>query len=157
MRRLAAFALLCACLRATGAPVELSDDELSTVEGQDGVSLVVHLELNSSLLEGAGDVSRLVAGFNVNGVKTYAVMKDLGGVADLFGINLDVRARPDLPGGSYVDIGLPVWVGFHDFGFRALAATTDPNAPITPANSYGQVLLNGSASVTGHVYIWAAP
>jgi hypothetical protein len=157
MRRLVAFALLCACLRATAAPVELSDDELAKVEGQEGVSLVIHLELNSSLLEGSTDVSRLVAGFNVNGTRTYAVMKDLGGVADLFGVTLDVHARPDLPGGSYVDLGLPVWVGFRDFGFRALAATTDPNATITPANSYGQLLLNGSASVTGHVYIWAAP
>lgn len=156
-RRLLAFALLCACLRAIGAPVELSDEELSTVEGQDGIGLNVHLELNSSVLTGATDVSRVVAGFNVNGTKTYAVLQDLGGVADLFGISLDVRARPDAPGQTYIDVGLPVFLNFRQFGFRALAATTDATAPITPANSYGQILLNGQATVTGHLYIWAAP
>ncbi len=154
--RLLVFALLCCALRAMGAPLAMSDEELSDVSGGDGVGLFVHLELNSLLLTGAQDISRVSLGFNVGGTTTYAVLKDLGGIVDLYGITLDVRSRPD-GGGNFLDIGLPLFVAFREFGFRALAAQTDPAAPIPPSASYGQLLVNGSANVTGHVYMWAAP
>lgn len=143
-----------AATQAQAAPVALDDDELSKVSGQDGVSLGVHLELNSALLNGAPTDSRITAGFSVDGTKTYAVIQNLAGVMDLIAVTLAIRQRPD-GGGDYVDIGLPGFVGFKQFGFRALAAQTDPTAPITPAQSYGQILLNGTGSMTGHIYLWA--
>jgi len=150
----AALLALAACTLAQAAPVALNDDEMSKVSGQDGVSLGVHLELNSALLNGAATDSRITAGFNVDGTKTYAVIQNLAGVMDLIAVTLAIRQRPD-GGGDYVDIGLPGFVGFKQFGFRALAAQTDPTAPITPAQSYGQILLNGTGSMTGHIYLWA--
>ncbi len=145
---------MCIPLAATAAPVALSDDELADVSGQDGVGLAVHLELNSALLAGAPVDSRLTAGFKVDGTTTYAVVQNLGGVMDLIGITLNVRSRPD-GGGDYIDMGLPSFVGFKQFGFRALAAQTDPSAAIPASTSYGQLLLNGTATMTGHVFIWA--
>lgn len=135
--------LLFCALRAAAAPVALSDEELAAVEGRDGVGLAVHLELDS----------RLTAGFNVNGTTTYAVVHHLGGVMDLMALTIDVRHRPD--GGDYVDIGLPGFVGFRQFGVRGLSAQTDPLAPLAPNANYGQLLLNGTGSMTGHVYLWA--
>jgi hypothetical protein len=145
MRAIVLLLLLCA-LRAVAAPQALSDDDLAEVHGQDGVSLFLHLELDTSLS----------IGFNVDGQTTFAVLQGLGGTADLFGLTFDIGRRPDGLG-TYIDLGLPAWVGFKEFGFRALGAQTDPHAPITPATSYGQLQLNGTANLTGHVYLWAAP
>ncbi|MEW6703423.1 MAG: hypothetical protein AB1430_01055 [Pseudomonadota bacterium] len=136
--------LLCCALPALAQPAPMSDEELASVEGRDGIGLAVHLELDSSLS----------AGFSVNGTTTYAVVQGLGGTADLVALTLDVRRRSD-GGGDYVDIGLPGFVGFKQFGFRALGAQTDPLAPIAPGAGYGQVLLDGTASMTGHLYLWA--
>src|SRR3954465_1661863 len=144
---------LCAAASAKAAPVALNDEEMSKVTGQDGVSLAVHLELNSALLNGTPTDSRLTAGFNVDGVRTYAVVQNLAGVMDLIAVTLSIRSRPD--GSDYVDIGLPQFVGFKQFGFRALAAQTDPAAPIPASASYGQILLNGTGTMTGHIYLWA--
>jgi hypothetical protein len=150
---LAPIAALCLAAHATAAPVALSDDELSAVSGRDGLGLAVHLELNSALLNGATTDSRLMAGFKVDGTTTYAVVHNLAGVMDLLAVTLNVRNRPD--GGDYIDIGLPLFVGLKQFGFRALAAQTDPFAAIAPSASYGQLLLNGTASMSGHIYLWA--
>jgi hypothetical protein len=152
--------LWCLCALAVAdtawaTPVALDDDELGEVTGQNGVSIGVHLELNSQLLTGAAIDSRLVAGFQVNGVTTYAVMQNLAGVVDMYFLTLDVRQRPG--GGDYIDLGLPSFVGMNQFGFRALAVQSSPTAPITQNANYGQVILNGTATMTGHVYIWAAP
>ena len=144
---------MCAGAAALAAPVPLDDDEMSKVSGRDGVSLAVHLELNSALLNGTPTDSRLSAGFKVDGITTYAVVHNLAGVMDLIAVTLNVRNRPD--GGDYIDIGLPAFVGFKQFGFRALAAQTDPFAAIAPSASYGQLLLNGTATMTGHVFLWA--
>jgi len=138
---------------AVAAPVALSDDELSNVSGRDGVALGVHLELNSALLAGTPTDSRITAGFVVDGTKTYAVVQNLAGVMDMIAVTLNVRSRSD--GGDYVDVGLPGFVGFKQFGFRALAAQTDPTAAIAPSASYGQLLLNGTGAMTGHVFLWA--
>ena len=144
---------LCLAARVAAAPVALNDDELSAISGRDGLGLAVHLELNSALLNGGTSDSRLTAGFNVDGTTTYAVIHNLAGVMDLIAVTLNVRSRPD--GGDYIDIGLPQFVGFKQFGFRALAAQTDPFAAIAPSASYGQLLLNGTGSMTGHVFLWA--
>ena len=130
----------------------LTDAQLSEVEGRDGIGMAVHLELNSALLMGADMDSRILMGFKSAGVSTYAVIQNFGGVMDMMGMSLSAKARPD-GGGDYLDFSLPVFVGFKDFGFRAMAAQTDPTAPITA--SYGQILLNGTAQVQGHVLLWA--
>ena len=153
MKRLAALLLALPAATAIAAPVALSDDDLAGISGQDGIGLAVHLELNSSLLAGVPSDSRLTLGFKVDGVTTYAVLDNLAGVVDLFALTLDVRSRPD-GGGDYLDIDLPGFVGFKQFGFRALAAQTDPSAPIAPSASYGQLLINGTGAMTGRVYLW---
>ena len=81
------------------------------------------------------------------------MVQNLAGVMDLIAVTVNVRSRAD--GSDYIDIGLPSFVGFKQFGFRALAAQTDPTAPIPPSASYGQLLLNGTATMTGHVFLWA--
>ena len=129
----------------SAAPVALSDDELSSVSGRDGISLAVHLELDSTL----------TAGFKVGGVTTYAVAQGLGGTLDLFTITLSVHSRPG--GADYIDIGLPGFVGANQFGIKALGVQADPNAPVLQSASYGQLMLNGTASMTGHVLLWGAP
>lgn len=138
---------------AAAAPVALSDEEMSKVAGRDGVSLAVHLELNSALLNGAPTDSRITAGFNVDGKRTYAVVQNVAGVMDLIAVTLNIRSNPD--GSDYVDIGLPQFIGFKQFGFRALSAQLDPTAPIPASASYGRILLNGTGSMTGHIYLWA--
>lgn len=143
----------CTATTAWAAPVPLDDEEMSKVTGRDGVSLAVHLELNSALLNGTPTDSRLTAGFNVDGTRTYAVVQNLAGVMDLIAVTLSIRSRPD--GSDYVDIGLPQFVGFKQFGFRALSAQTDPSAPIPASASYGQILLHGTGTMTGHIYLWA--
>ena len=153
MKRLLAWLIFSGALHAVAAPVPLTDDELANVSGRDGVGLAVHLELNSALLSGAATDSRLTAGFKVDGTTTYAVVQNLAGVMDLIAVTVNVRSRAD--GSDYIDIGLPSFVGFKQFCFRALAAQTDPTAPIPPSASYGQLLLNGTATMTGHVFLWA--
>jgi hypothetical protein len=141
-------------LLGAGARAEtraLDETEMAEVHGGDGVGFAVHLEMNSSLLDGAILDSRLTAGFTVDGLTTYAVALNVGGIIDMFALTLDLRTRPD--GGDYLDLGLPSFVGITQFGIRALAAQTDPKAAIT--NSYGQFMLNGHFAMTGHLYMWA--
>ncbi len=132
-------------------PQALDEVELAGVAGRDGIGFAVHLEINSAAIYGLDINSRLTAGFNVDGLTTYLVALNPGGIVDLFAMSLNLRTRPD--GGDYVDLSLPTFVGVKDFGVRALSAQTDPRAPIT--NSYGQFLLNGHAAMQGHLYLWA--
>ena len=88
-------------------------------------------------------------------VPTYAVMQDVGGGMFVGGITLDVRNKPDASGDTYVDIGLPGFVAFKKFGFRASGVQTDPQAPILPSQNLGGVQLNGNGAMTGHFLLWA--
>jgi hypothetical protein len=135
---------LCAlALAAHAGPVALADDELASVSGGDGISLALHLQLDTTL----------TVGFRVDGTTTYAVLQGLGGTFDAYGLTLDVRQRPG--GSDYLDIGLPQVVNFKAFGFAALGAQTDPQAPVPPSTSYGAIQLNGTAAMTGHLVLWA--
>ncbi|MFT3858046.1 MAG: hypothetical protein QM742_11310 [Aquabacterium sp.] len=147
----AVVASLSAPTPARAEPQLLQDEEMADVAGRDGVGFAVHLEMNSDLLQGIDVGSRLTAGFDVHGIKTYLVAHNIGGIVDLFAMTLNVRRRAD--GSDYLDLGLPFFVGVGQFGYRALGAQTDPTAPI--ANSYGQLLLDGHASMRGHLYLWA--
>jgi hypothetical protein len=153
---LTTLALLLGMLNAAAAPQPLDDAELAAVAGRDGVALAVHLDLNAARLAGAGQSTdaRLLVGYRVEGQTSYAVLQDIGGQMTLAALTLKVRERAD-GGGDYVDIGMPSFVGFSRFGFRAMGALSDPSLPLTPANSLGGLQLNGSAAMTGHVYVWA--
>lgn len=138
-------------LLAHAEPRPMDDADMAAVTGQDGIGFAVHLEMNSALLDGADLNSRLTAGFNVNGLTTYAIALNVGGVIDMFAMTLNLRTRPD--GSDYIDLGLPFFVGVSQFGYRALAAQTDPTGAIT--RSYGQLLLNGHVAMQGHLFMWA--
>jgi hypothetical protein len=136
---------------AHAATQSLDEDELAQVHGGDGVGFAVHLELNSALLDGATMDSRLTAGFNVDGLTTYAIALNVGGIIDMYALTLDLRTRAD--GSDYLDLGLPTFVGIKQFGIRALGVQTSPTAAIS--NNYGQFMLNGNFGMTGHIYMWA--
>jgi hypothetical protein len=149
-RLLAACSLALAAGCAFAVKVPLNDDELSAVAGQ-GVALLVHLEINSGLLTGQPIDSRISAGFAVNGVTTYAIAQNFGGLLDLYAITLDPTTRAN--GSDYLAIGMPNTVYAKDFGVRAIGVQTDAAAPIT--SSLGSLLLNGSANMTGQLNVWA--
>ncbi len=140
--------------QAIGAVEELHDEDLSAVTGSDGVRIDLHLEWHSNRTE--VDLSSAISvGFYEaqRDLNTYIVMRGFGGVVDFWGMSIDARTGPaDV--GDYIDVTLPAYVGFDHFGFQSLSAQNDKNA--VPTYNYGQWLLNGSATVTGNVYIWPA-
>lgn len=140
---------------ATAAPLQLSNEDLSEVSGRDGISLVVHLEVNTSDTSSDTAGARFTRSFAVNGTTTYASAQGLRGVVDLVGLTVDVKARGGLNDGSYIDIGLPSVVAANQFGFRSFGVQTDAQAAVPAEQNFGGVLLNGSATQTGHFLMWA--
>ena len=92
---------------AMAGPAVLSNDDLAEVVGQEGISMVLHLQVNTSDAGSQALGASFTHSFNVNGTTTYATAQGLKGVIDLVGLTIDVAPRPDLAGGSYIDIGLP--------------------------------------------------
>jgi hypothetical protein len=149
-RLIATLAFSMAVSRAAFAgPVPLDDDEMRAVAGQ-GVAIAVHLELNSGLLRGQAMDSRFTAGFDVNGTTTYAIAQNFGGVLDMLSITLDPSENAS--GQDYLAIGMPGLLGTQQFGVRAIGVQTDPNAAL--AASFGSLLLNGAATMTGQLNVW---
>jgi hypothetical protein len=149
-RLLLVAAVLCACsLAARADQVALSDDEMSDVAGH-GVAILVDLQINAGLLTGQNMDARISAGFTVDGIITYAIAQNFGGILDMFAVTLDPRVSA--AGLNYLSIGMPYYIAAKDFGVRALAVQTDAGAPIT--SSLGGVLLNGSANMTGQLNVW---
>jgi hypothetical protein len=136
-------------------PVPLDNQDLAEVVGREGISLYLHLEVNTADTATPFSGARFTRSFNVNGTTTYASAQGLRGVLDLVGITVDVSARPDLPGASYVDIGLPGLVAANQFGFRAFGVQTDPQATVQPDQSLGGLLLHGVGTQTGRFLMWA--
>lgn len=136
---------------------ELADDDLSQVSGEDGVSISLHLEWNANALTAIdlSDLSTISVGFKdaTSGANSYFMFHGVGGIVDIWDLHIDARSGP-AGVGDYVDITLPSYVYFKQFGVRAVSAQSDPN--VLPKASYGQWLLNGSALVTGNVFIWPA-
>ena len=141
-----ALAATCAC--AEKKP--LDDDELRSVSGK-GITIAVNLNLNAGALDGSGTDSRVTAGFNVGGVTTYAIAQNLGGGLQLFSITIDPSVKPD--GTGYLAIGMPTFLGAEDFGVHAIGVQTDATGPLT--GSLGSIVLNGSATMTGKLNLWA--
>lgn len=153
---------VCLCLALVGAPllavaepVPLDNRDLAEVVGREGISLYLHLEVNSADTATPYSGARFTRSFNVNGTTTYASAQGLRGVLDLVGITVDMSARPDAPGESYFDIGLPRLVVANQFGFRAFGVQTDAQAAVQPEQNFGGLLLQGVGTQTGRFVMWA--
>lgn len=133
------------------APQALDDTALSEVRGA-GLGVGVHLELNSSLLTGATPMPNLAAAFGDSAQPNYLVMYGVGGIMDLYAVTLNAVTASD--GTSQLALGLPSFVGFDDFGVRAISVQSDPTAPLNMANSLGGITLNGSGAMTGRMLMW---
>jgi hypothetical protein len=136
-----ALLLALACTNACAEKKALDDDELRGVNGH-GIALVVDLKLNTS---------SVAAGFKNGDTTTYAIVEGFGGELQLFAITIDAVARAG--GSDYLAIGMPGYLHAKDFGARAIGVQTDANVPLT--SSLGSLLLNGTASMTGQLNLWA--
>jgi hypothetical protein len=132
-------ALAAACAHAEKKP--LDDDEMRAVSAK-GISIAVNLNLNTA---------RVVTGFTTNGVTTYAIAQNFGGALQMFAITVDPMTKPD--GTGYLAIGMPTYFAAQDFGVRAIGVQTDGTGALT--GSLGSVLLNGNATMTGQLNLWA--
>jgi len=125
----------------------LSDEELGRISGQAGIVLNAHLELNT----GPQSENRISLGFKV-GTTTYLLLNNLSGTLDLLGLTVQAVAGP-AEVGDVIQLTLPSFLGFKDFGVKAMGVQTDPLAPL--ANSLGQIQLNGSLQMQGQVLLWS--
>jgi len=150
---LAGLALLAAM--PARALTELDDETLSQSAARDGLSIIVHLDLNSSSTGTTSTSSTvnssLTWGVTVNGQTNYAVMLNPHGIIDLYAITIDTQARPG-GGGDVIVIGLPTYVSFQQFGFDALGIQSNPQAPIS--GDLGHVILDGQLSLQGQLRVW---
>ena len=140
-----ALAASCAC--AEKKP--LDDEQLRSVAAK-GISIAVDLHLNTGAIAGTTAPSNISAGFVVGGTTTYAIVQNFGGGL-LFSITIDPSLQPD--GSGYLAIGMPAYLVAQDFGIHAIGVQTDRNAPLT--GSLGALTLNGVASMTGQMNLWA--
>jgi hypothetical protein len=148
--------LAVACMLAVAAAcafaekVPLDDEQLRSVSGK-GIAIAVNLQLNTAAIAGTAAPGNVAAGFAVNGTTTYAIVQNFGGGLQLFSITIDPSVRPD--GIGYLAIGMPGSLSAQDFGAHAIGVQTDPALPL--AGSLGSLVLNGSASMTGQLNLWA--
>ena len=152
---------------AHAAVEEVADEDLSTVSGEDGVSISLHLEWNADALTSVDltDSSSISITYYEHGATsdldrhTSMVFGGFGGILDMWALHIDARKGP-AGVGDYVDVTLPTLVAFNQFGVRTVYAQsysgTDPATAPAPTVNYGKWLLNGAATVTGNVYIWPA-
>lgn len=142
--------LYAACLLPLSAQAAnaLSDEELGGVTGRGGIVLNAHLELNTR----AASENRISLGFQVAGSTSYLLLHNLSGTLDLLGLTLQAVAGP-AEVGDVIQLTLPSFLGFKDFGIKAIGVQNDPLAPI--AASLGQIQLNGSVQMQGQVLLWA--
>ncbi len=141
-----ALAATCACAEKT----PLDDEQMRSVSAK-GITLAVNLQLNTSAIAATAPASNISAGFVVAGTTTYAIVQNFGGGLQLFSITIDPSTKPD--GSGYLSIGMPAFLGAQDFGIHAIGVQTDVNAPLT--GSLGALTLNGTATLTGALNIWA--
>ena len=148
--------LALACALAAAAPgafaekKALDDEELRGVSGK-GIAIAVNLQLNTRQIAGTAPPSNISAGFNVGGVTTYAIVQNFGGGLQLYSITIDPSVKPD--GSGYLAIGMPAYLNAQDFGAHAIGVQTDATGPLT--GNLGSLLLNGTATMTGQLNIWA--
>ena len=134
---------ICAAPSA-GAPEQLSDDELAVIAGRDGISVAVHLKLDTSVLMGFADGQQT----------SYLALQGVGGEADAWSLRASLEQLPG-DSGSYLSIGLPRFVGFRNFGVGSAGVVANPTAMVPANSSLGQLQLNGSGAMTGNLLLWA--
>ena len=142
--------LALAAFAAFAEKVPLDDEQLRAVSGK-GISIAVNLQLNTASIAGTAAAASVAAGFAVNGVTTYAIAQNFGGGLQMFAVTIDPSFKPD--GTGYLAIGMPSFVSAQDFGVHAFGAQADATTPL--ANSLGSLTLNGSATMTGQLNLWA--
>ena len=130
--------------------VPMDDEQLRSVSAK-GIVIAVNLQLNTASIAGTAAPTNVAAGFAVNGVTTYAIVQNFGGGLQMFAVTIDPSFKPD--GTGYLAIGLPAYLSAQDFGAHALGVQTDATVPL--ANSLGSLTLNGTASMTGQLNLWA--
>jgi hypothetical protein len=136
---------------AAGAgPQALPDSELARVSGADGISFAVDLNLNRQPDNTTGD-SRLIIGQKVDGRMTYLVLRNIGGVIQMVGLNISPQTAAD--GTNYVALTLPGYVRFTDTGFDSLSVQADPHGPVS--GNLGRVSLNGEMTMQGQLRLWS--
>ncbi|MCV2351011.1 hypothetical protein [Paucibacter sp. Y2R2-4] len=137
-----------AALAGPNLKAALSDEELGGISGQAGIVLNAHLELNT----GPQSENRISLGFKVGATTTYLLLNNLSGTLDLLGLTVQAVTGP-AEVGDVIQLTLPSFLGFKDFGVKALGVQTDPLAPLS--NSLGQIQLNGSLQMQGQVLLWS--
>jgi hypothetical protein len=147
---LLALAMLLPSCAAVAGPQPLPDAELAQVRGADGISFAVDLNLNRQPDNGTGD-SRLMIGQTVNGRTTYIVVRNIGGVIQMVGLNISPQTAAD--GTSYVALTLPGYTRFTDTGFDSISVQADPHGPVS--GSLGRVSLNGEMVMQGQLRLWS--
>jgi hypothetical protein len=147
--KIAAFAMLL-CGSAAAGPQALPDSELARVSGADGISFAVQLNLNRQPDAAAAD-SRLTIAQKVDGRTTYMVVRNIGGVITMVGLNISPQTAGD--GTSYVALTLPAYARFTDTGFDSISVQSDPRAPVS--GNLGRVSLNGEMTMQGQLRLWA--
>jgi len=150
MRRLFAIFMLPLCGAAAAGPQALPDSELARVSGADGISFAVNLNLNRQPDNTTGD-SRLTIGHQVDGRMTYLVLRNVGGVIQMVGLNISAQTGAD--GTNYVALTLPGYTRFTDTGFDSVSVQADPHGPVT--GNLGRVSLNGEMMMQGQLRLWS--
>jgi len=143
-----AMSLLCGA--AFAGPQALPDSELARVSGADGISFAINLNLNRQPDQGTGD-SRLSIGHKVDGRTTYLVLRNIGGVIQMVGLNISPQTAAD--GTNYVALTLPGYTRFTDTGFDSISVQSDPHGPVS--GNLGRISLNGELTMQGQLRLWA--
>ena len=149
----ARIAFLAGCLlggSAGAGPQALPDSELARVSGADGISFAIDLNLNRQPDAATAD-SRLTVGQTVDGRTTYMVIRNIGGVIQLVGLNISAQTAPD--GTSYVALTMPAYARYTDTGFDSISVQADPHGPVS--GNLGRVSLNGEMTMQGQLRLWS--
>jgi hypothetical protein len=147
---IAGIPMLLLCGSAIAGPQALPDSELAQVRGADGISFAVDLNLNRQPDNSTGD-SRLMIGQKVDGRTTYIVVRNIGGVIQMVGLNISPQTAAD--GTNYVALTLPGYTRFTDTGFDSISVQADPRGPVS--GSLGRVSLNGEIMMQGQLRLWS--
>lgn len=147
---LLAFAMLLAGGAAVAGPKALPDSELAQVSGADGISFAVQLNLNRQPDAATAD-SRLTIAQKVDGRTTYLVVRNIGGVITMVGLNISPQTAGD--GTSYVALTLPAYARFTDTGFDSISVQSDPHGAVS--GNLGRVSLNGEMTMQGQLRLWS--
>ena len=148
--RLIGLATLLLCGAAVAGPQALPDSELAQVSGADGISFAVKLNLNRQPDAGSTD-SRLTIAQKVDGRTTYMVVRNIGGVITMVGLNISPQTAAD--GTNYVALTLPGYTRFTDTGFDSISVQSDPHGPVS--GNLGRVSLNGEMAMQGQLRLWS--